>query len=260
MYPKDQWYEAITFRRSRRAFQNREIPDPLIKNLQRLCQEFRFPEARAAMVLKPADEIFKGILGSYGKIKGAPAYIAFIGNTGYPYFQEKVGYLGEGVILEATGLGLSTCWVGGFFKPDVLAEHLSLACGEKVLAVTPVGYSREDYSLGEKVMSGMVKGKKRKALAEMTEGLAEVHWPRWIKTALEAARLAPSAVNRQPWRFKVEPEQITLLLDSMEDTYQISKRLDCGIAMLHLELGARAAGVSGNWEYPGEQAVGIFTL
>jgi len=64
-------------------------------------------------------------------------------------------------------------------------------------------------------------------------------WPDWIISALEAARMAPSAVNRQPWRFSVEEDDsIKISVDSFRDPYRISKRLDCGIAMVHIEVGA----------------------
>jgi hypothetical protein len=39
------------------------------------------------------------------------------------------------------------------------------------------------------------------------------------------------------------------MIDKGRDTYKISRRLDCGIAMLHLELGARHAGINGNWTF-----------
>lgn len=260
MFPKYEWYEAIKLRHSRRVFQSRDIPDPVVSTLKQLCVDFRFPEARAEMVLDNSGEIFKGAIGSYGKIKGSLAYIAFIGNTGYKHFHEKVGYLGEGIVLEATNRGLSTCWVGGFFRPEVVAEHIQVSPGEKVLAVTPVGYTGQDYTFEEKLMSGMAKSKNRKELSELTEGLAPGSWPAWAEQALKAARLAPSAVNRQPWRFQVEAGKITVMVDSLKDTYHIPKKLDCGIAMLHLELGAMAAGVTGNWQYLDGQEVALFTV
>jgi len=70
-----------------------------------------------------------------------------------------------------------------------------------------------------------------------------------MKKAVEAARLAPSAVNRQPWRFAIQGDSIVVGADSDKDAGRISKRLDCGIAMLRLELGALAAGVRGRWEF-----------
>lgn len=73
--------------------------------------------------------------------------------------------------------------------------------------------------------------------------------PKWISSALEGARLAPSAVNRQPWRFSVEAGSIKISVDNDRDTYNLSKRLDCGIAMAHIEIGAAHEGVAGQWEY-----------
>lgn len=260
MFPKEEWYTAIAKRVSRRSFNDNAIPEDVIAKLDRMCFEFRFPEARAHLVTEQPQAVFKGAIGSYGKIKGAQAYLAFIGDIGFSHYQEKVGYLGEGFILEATSLGLSTCWVGGFFRPEVVARHIYLDPGEKVLAVTPIGYSWQEYSFQERLMSGLAKSKNRKNLEDLTRGLPRADWPQWVRFAIEAARLAPSAVNRQPWRFKVEPQQITVLVDSLEDSYHIAKRLDCGIAMLHIQLGAMAAGVEGKWEYLNGSEVAVFRV
>ena len=64
---------------------------------------------------------------------------------------------------------------------------------------------------------------------------------------MELARIAPSATNRQPWRFAREDDGSVRLFFEGSDTPVISKRLDCGIAMLHFELGAREMGASGSW-------------
>jgi hypothetical protein len=70
-----------------------------------------------------------------------------------------------------------------------------------------------------------------------------------LRTALEAARLSPSANNRQPWRFRVGDRSFTVFTDSDKKEWKLSRRLDCGIAMLHFELGARTAGLAGEWEF-----------
>ena len=96
-------------------------------------------------------------------------------------------------------------------------------------------------------MTGFGRMHKRKPLRDLMTGTPKYDW---IKTALEAARLAPSAVNRQPWRFILGDSSISVSLDKNRDTYKIARRLDCGIAMLHLELGARHAGIVGGWTFP----------
>lgn len=244
------WYEAIKRRRSRRSFDSRNIPSDLFESLDSFCSEFKpFDSVRAVISIGYVDKVFKGAVAHYGKIKGAPAFAAFIGNTEDPNVQEKVGYLGEGIILEATSLGIGTCWVGGFFKPDIVAFIIGLKENEKVFAITPLGFPKKEFSLEEKIMTGFGITHKRKPLSELVSGLEESKWPEWIRVALEAARLAPSAVNRQPWRFYIEPEKITISVDNLKDTYKIPKRLDCGISMLHIEVGASYCGIKGEWEF-----------
>jgi nitroreductase len=66
---------------------------------------------------------------------------------------------------------------------------------------------------------------------------------------LEASRWAPSWMNKQPWRFILTGREI--LVYKMKHQQREGKDyhlLDCGIAMSHLHLAARAAGMEGRWE------------
>ncbi|MBS3976091.1 MAG: nitroreductase family protein [Syntrophomonadaceae bacterium] len=243
------WYKAIFRRKSRRQFIDKGIPAEVFQRLENACSGFRpFAGVRAALVHRNAEEVFTGVIGSYGKIKGASAYIAFIGDMGDPFVQEKVGYFGEALILEATVLGLATCWVGGFFRAKTAARHVSCQNNEQVLAVTPVGYVDADKTNEEKIMSGFVSSYNRKPLDRLIINPLAPR-PEWAKAGLEAARLAPSAVNRQPWRFQLEEASVLFLTDRAPNITNISKRLDCGIAMLHFELGALSLGAKGKWEF-----------
>jgi len=212
------------------------------------------------LVTKSADKVFKGAIGSYGKIKDAPAFVAFIGKMESPHVQEEVGYTGEGIILEATALQLDTCWVAGFFKPELAASLAGAGENERVLAVTPVGYAKEFESLEEKLMTGFGVTHRRKPLSNLATGLKAPEWSDWMRVALEAARLAPSAVNRQPWRFLVQKDSITISVDSLGLDFSVSKRLDCGIAMLHIEVAALNFGVQGKWELLDSPLVARFTI
>ncbi|HUW66179.1 MAG TPA: nitroreductase family protein [Spirochaetia bacterium] len=259
--PYNSWHSAITRRRSRRRFDPALPEGALLERMRQVCENFRpFPGVRAALVTQPADDVFKGFADSYGKVKNAPAFIAFIGRRDDPAVQEKVGYLGEGIVLEATSLGLGTCWIGGFFRPE-MAASLAGAGGEEIVpAVTPLGRAAGSWTVEERMMSGFGRNHQRKPLAEFVSGLPESDWPSWVRGALEAARLAPSAVNRQPWRFLVETGSVTLAVDSPKDDFHVSRRLDCGIAMLHMELGFKKAGSAGRWEFLAAPRVARFTI
>ncbi len=246
--PVERWYPAIAARVSRRSFDRRPLPGEVLDRLDRVCREFRpFPEARAVLVREPVDTVASGIIGGYGRVSGAPAYLAFVGRTESPRAQEAVGYTGEGLILEATALGLATCWVGGLFKAGAVSAALELAAGERVVCISPAGRAADRASLTDRTFKALAGSARRKATEELAAGGPAPEGP-W-KAAVEAARIAPSANNRQPWRFRLEDGAVTVLTDVVKPNERLSRRLDCGIAMLHLELGARAAGLGGAWEF-----------
>ncbi|MDO8736601.1 MAG: nitroreductase family protein [Thermoleophilia bacterium] len=249
MTPKDKWYEVIPLRHSIRAYTGEPVPGELLEQLGRVAAGFSGPAARVVVTTEAVSQVFRGVAGSYGSIVDPPAYAAVIGNKADPTFQLMCGYAGEAVVLEAVSHGLGTCWVGGFFHPDVVANAMTLAPEEQVLAVIALGMDAQAANFSHRLIKKFARSHKRKSLDELVSGLPQTEWPAWMGAALECARLAPSAVNRQPWRFLAEPGQITVSVDSLSDTYRIAKRLDCGIAMLHLETGARHLGVEGSWTY-----------
>ena len=259
--PFRRWYPAIALRQSRRQYDaSQPISPEILSSLKRACSEFRpFPEARVEVINETPGKIFDFVLGSYGVIRNPAAALAFIGDIRRPDVQEAVGYTGEGLILEATAMGLNTCWVAGFFRPSAVVQRLTLSAHERVLAVSPIGYSPEEKTLGEKILKGFTSSRKRKPLSELVSGLPENSWPAWLKPALEAARVAPSATNRQPWRFDIQKGAVTVATDPGKMDYKVSKRLDCGIAMLHLEISALNSGINGRWELQESPLVARFS-
>ncbi len=248
--PVERWYEAIKERKSRRNYLEKPIARETLKELQECREEINqiFSEARIVIVEGNTEQIFKGFIGSYGSIKGAPAYAAFIGDTRDENINEKIGYCGECFILEATALGLGTCWVAGTYRPDRVEEELDLKEYEQLYSITPLGYVRNQYSLGEKITTRMVSSRQRKELDELCQDGYKQDWPQWIQSALQAARLAPSAINRQPWRFRVENDSIIVYKEG-KSRGKVALELDCGIAMLHIEVGALKEGKKGAWEF-----------
>ena len=257
----DKWYEAIGKRKSRRKYLNKNIGKETLNQINNFAEDLNLDSqgVRTKIIKGNSKDFFTGIIGSYGRIKGASHFAVFIGDTREQNIKERVGYTGECFILEATANGLGTCWVAGTFKPEVISEHINLKDYEEVMAITPLGYTREKHFLGEKILSLMVSSHKRKELDELCEGGFHKNWPQWIKTALKSARLAPSAVNRQPWFFKVQGHSITVMVSSSKKHSDVSKLIDCGIAMFHLEVGAKKEGIEGEWEYLESPDVAVFT-
>jgi nitroreductase len=258
--PFRRWREALLLRRSRRLYGPVPLSGDVLDRLAAACNKFRPFDTARAVLIGHSENVFKGIIGAYGKIRGAPFFFAFIGDTGDRYVQEKAGYTGEGIVLEATALGLGTCWVGKSFDRGIASALVKMKEHERALAVAAVGYAAEEESFEERLFSGFGKLHKRKPLASLVSGMPETEWPEWIRESLLAARVAPSAANRQPWRFLVEPDGITVSADNLHDSLGISKRLDCGIAMLHIETAALNRNVTGRWEFLEPPRVAKFTV
>ncbi len=260
--PVEAWLESGRIRSSRRSYDGTAVDSAALDALEAFCDGFRPSAASRTVLLREApDDIFTGILGAYGKVTKAPSALVFLGVSSMPGADASVGYTGEGVILEATRLGLDTCWIGGTLRASKVGAAVSLKRGERVFGISPVGYATASLSFAERTLFGhkTVGPKPRKSAEQIAPG--SDHWPAWARTGVEAARLAPSAMNRQPWRFSYADGRVTIAFDGVDAHKRVSKKLDCGIAMLHFEIGARHAGVAGRWELKDAgQAVGAFIL
>ena len=257
----EEWYKAVELRRSRRRFTGEPIQSEKIARLGELITNLNqmVESCRVSLIETHDGSIFSGIRGGYGVIKGAPSYLAFIGKSNQSSSYEKLGYIGEAAVLEATRLELGTCWVSGTFDPAAAGKDLNLEPEEQLVAVSPLGYPLDAYAFSEKMMSGLAGSRKRKPLEEITAGWNLERWPEWAKVAAEVARLAPSAMNRQPWIFRFEGDEqakggipyaggsqakvgelvVEIAGSSSGFGGRFSKRLDCGIALRHLVVGVQ---------------------
>lgn len=238
------WLDAIPVRTSTRSLDGSPIAPAVLERLDDACDRLgsRAPgDVRAALVWPVPDGVFRGVIGSYGSVRGAPALAAFIGPRER---QLEIGYLGEAVVLEATAAGLDTCWIAGAFDPGRVARVLDLSDGEVVHAVTALGHRARHRNVPDFLAQTMVRSRSRLPLETIAPGSAS--WPGWARAAAEAVRLAPSAKNDQPWRLRMEDGALVIARKPGKVFWTV--RFDCGIAMLHAELGAHGAGVVGRWE------------
>jgi len=147
-----------------------------------------------------------------------------------PLFLENIGFIGQQIDLELQSRGLGTCWWGmkkpkkGFKIVDGLSCVITMTAGCPQKTETrsyPDGFNRKaakDIVIGEPVADHLT----------------------------EAVRIAPSAVNLQPWliektgnkyHFYIRPP--AAFLEKMIGTM---RHIDIGIAMAHLFVQAKAEG------------------
>lgn len=226
----ERWYNAVGQRFSVRKYAGA----PPEEDLNSLFEAAELLSVRGVhIVLMRSESFFSKSLFGYGRISGTDCLAAIVSNGAEP---ETAGYLGETFALECAAMGLGTCWLGlPQFKRAALKE-LVLGKAEKLRIVMAFGVPAEKYA-----------GRPRKGLDKLTGLTREelIALPEWQQRALECARLAPSAVNKQPWEFN--PDANGISVRRLNENFGYAG-IDCGIAMLHMELGAAHCGVSGEWE------------
>ena len=117
---------------------------------------------------------------------------------------EAFGYSFEKMVLYAWSLGIGTTWIGGTMKRELFEQEAELMDGEIMPCVTPIGYPAKKRSIKEIGMRTAIKADKRIKSEELffeNDFSKQLHTDNvTIQNAIEAVRLAPSAVNKQPWR------------------------------------------------------------
>jgi len=250
--------KAVRERYSVRNYDNKRILTDDIKNK---ITEFADglenplgPKIRIQWIEKSASS--KGEkLGTYGIIKGASTYIG-VTVPDEEYAPEAVGYDFEKIVLYAQSLGLGTCWLGGTFNRNGFTKAMDIKENELFPILSPIGYPAGKLSLTERIMRKAVKADDRLPWDNMFflndfntplhEGDAgELNYP------LEMVRLAPSAVNRQPWRIVVCDGCVHFYekhFSPVEPGSVDMHRIDVGIAICHFHLAAEEQGMTGYFE------------
>ncbi len=256
--------EAIHLRRSTRRYADRPVPDEALRHLLAFADQaphLTAPLCRVTIVngQERVARILSRYLGIYGLVQGAPHLLVGLvreTKTGAGELAPALldlGYVLEQVVLEATRLGLATCWMTGSYHPERTADEVEREPGEIVAATVALGYARQDplARLHDGTIRRLVGAHRRKPLEEIVfAGEWGVPWSPEeadpvLREVLECARLAPSAKNGQPWRFVVEsrtekPPTLHLCLTAPAP-------IDAGIVMAHVALAAAEMGISGRW-------------
>lgn len=167
-----------------------------------------------------------------------------------PDFEAAVGYEFERFCLKATAAGLGTVMLASSLNREAFEEAMELTESEVMPVASPVGHAARRQSIREAAMRKAVGADKRLAFEEVFfkgsygTPLAPKDAGR-LESLLEAVRLAPSAVNKQPWRVIVEGEKAHFYeLHSLNEVkHGDVQKVDIGIALAHFEMVAEELGI-----------------
>ncbi len=217
--------EAIKSRHSVRQYSDKPIEAEKLAQISALIDECNREGGLHIQLVTNEPKAFTQGKARYGKFSGVNNYIAMICKKGD---DTTLGYYGEKIVLLAQTLGLNTCWVGMTFSKQ--PDRYEVRKGEELQALLALGY-------------GATQGVQhpwKKSVADVTKDARTTTsglFPEWFMRGIEAAMLAPTALNQQKFVFvlhddnKVEAKARFVLLNGYAP-------IDLGIVKCHFEIGA----------------------
>ena len=218
-------HEAIKARHSVRKYIDRPIEEDLIGILRRKVDEVNAEANLNIQLVTNEPKAFKGKM-AYGVFSGVSNYFVMIGKKSDD-LSERIGYYGEQLVLLAQTLGLNTCWAGLTYNN--IKEAYTKDDDEKLCCMIALGYGDDPG-----------RNMKRKTADKLSNARAAAV-PGWFCEGVEAARLAPTAVNQQKFYFTylgTNEKGIGMVKAERRFSLFGYTKMDLGIAKYHFEIGA----------------------
>lgn len=211
--------EAIKSRHSVRHYISQPLTQEIIDSLQAMIDKCNEEGRLHIQLVTNETKGFSGML-AYGSFSGVENYLVMAGQPEAD-LDERVGYYGEKLVLLAEQLGLGTCWAGLSYRK--VKGTYNLDGNEKIACMISLGYHNDP---GRNL---------KKKTAEQLSNVGP-DTPEWFRKGVEAARLAPTAVNQQKFSFDfIAPNKVKANKGFSLIGYT---KMDLGIAKLHFEIGA----------------------
>ncbi|TYB91907.1 MAG: nitroreductase [Kosmotoga sp.] len=213
-------YETIFVRKSVRKFSDQLLDNEKLTFIRNAFNGTRpfLPSIDIDLKIVPRNSV-KGLL-----MVKAPHYLLFFSEN-KPGYLLNTGFILQQIDLFLSSVGLGSCWLGLTKPKKVFPETSSL---EFVIALAT---GNPEENLYRKNISEF----NRKPLEQIRKGDK-------FEDIIEAARLAPSATNSQPWFFITNNNSIHCycikpgLLKRI--IYKKMNKIDMGISLCHLWLAA----------------------
>ncbi len=217
--------EAIEARHSVRKYRDEPIPEEVLAILREKVSEVNREAGLHVQLVTGEPKAFSGLM-AYGSFSGVTHYFVMAGKKGDD-LDEKIGYCGEQLVLLAQTLGLNTCWAGLSYSK--IPGTYELEEDERIGCYIALGYGQTQGS-----------GHKVKDVKEISN--ASDVTPKWFRRGVDAALLAPTAVNQQKFfleyvGFKDYSKLPKVAAKPVFSMIGYSK-MDLGIVKYHFELGA----------------------
>lgn len=209
--------EAMKKRHSVRRYTEKELDADVLAALETEISDCNSESGLHIQLVTNEPKAFDCMRAHYGKFSGVRNYVALVGKKS-DRLQELCGYYGERIALKAQMLGLNTCWVAMTYKK--IPGAFKVEKGERLTVVIAIGY-------------GEVSGAEHKIKSPSDVSNVSESTPDWFLDGVNAALLAPTAMNQQKFKFTYMDGNVTA-----KAGVGFYTKLDLGIVKYHFEVGS----------------------
>ena len=224
--------ETIRERHSVREYDGRPLAQAEFDGLGAVVGECARESGLDIQLVGDNPEVFN-VIARFGLIRGCRTHVAFVVDDAKACgvaADEAIGYWGQKIVLAAQDMELNTCWCALCSRKK---SHAVVAPGKKIRLVIAVGH-------------GKTQGFSRKT--KSVEALSSVECtkaPAWFAAAMEAAQLAPTAMNNQNFKITLLSDGKTVRIDAPQSGLNA---IDEGIVRCNFEIAANETGADWRWE------------
>ena len=224
--------ETIRGRHSVREYDGKPLSRAEFNALGAVVEECARESGLDIQLVGDNPEVFH-VIARFGLIRGCHTHVAFVVDDAKARgvaADEAIGYWGQKIVLAAQDMGFNTCWCALCSRKKSRAV---VAPGKKIRLIIAVGH-------------GKTQGFSRKT--KSVEALSSVECakaPAWFAAAMEAAQLAPTAMNNQNFKITLLSDGKTVHIDAPQSGLNV---IDEGIVRCNFEIAANEAGADWRWE------------
>ena len=211
--------DAIVARRAVRHYTGEPMPETVIEDIENFIAGVKplHDDIRTTVEIIDCEDFLAQFSGAFAP---KASHYLVIRSAQKEGFLENAGFIGEQIVLYLTELGIGTCWCGSYRQrvEDEAGQLPYIIC---------VCFGRADNCPPRR----SAEEAKRKHLHELVFGKITTS----LLDILEAGRLAPSALNNQPVRYRTQGSNIFIyrkrgMIPMLED----NKCIDVGIALANM--------------------------
>ena len=138
---RDVLMEAVRSRHSVRSYDEKPLSEHERREMGRIVDVCNAEGHLECALVLDSPEAFAGTMSRVAKFSNVRNYVVVMGSD-KDGLDERGGYWGEMIALEAQNLGLRTCWVGLTYSKRKLA--CDIPDGVRVVSVIALGHGMDD--------------------------------------------------------------------------------------------------------------------